>query len=138
MKGRDALILEMMLAARRYGLEDRVAESIKGPGETVPFTALAERVLCALAVHASVAPTSCSLERDRARRWRRSGHLARRLGGAAPLGQLDCAMLSTVSAPRMLHRCLAAIDELSGRSDRLTPDDPRVWATATPFSGGWR
>jgi 3-hydroxyisobutyrate dehydrogenase-like beta-hydroxyacid dehydrogenase len=52
MKGREALILEMMLAARRYGLEDRVAESIRGPGEQVPFAALAERVLCALAVHA--------------------------------------------------------------------------------------
>ncbi|MGO9248700.1 MAG: NAD(P)-binding domain-containing protein [Solirubrobacteraceae bacterium] len=52
MKGREALILEMMLAARRYGLEDRVAESIHGPGEQVPFAALAERVLCALAVHA--------------------------------------------------------------------------------------
>jgi 3-hydroxyisobutyrate dehydrogenase-like beta-hydroxyacid dehydrogenase len=51
MKGRDALILEMMLAARRYGLENRVAESIRGPGEQVPFPALAERVLCALAVH---------------------------------------------------------------------------------------
>lgn len=52
MKGRDALIVEMMLAARRYGLEERVAESIQGPGEVVPFPALAERVLCALAVHA--------------------------------------------------------------------------------------
>src|SRR5205823_12126168 len=27
LKGRDALIVEMMLAARRYGLEERVAES---------------------------------------------------------------------------------------------------------------
>jgi 3-hydroxyisobutyrate dehydrogenase-like beta-hydroxyacid dehydrogenase len=52
MKGRDALIVEMMLAARRYGLEDRVAASIQGPGEGVSFPALAERVLCALAVHA--------------------------------------------------------------------------------------
>jgi 3-hydroxyisobutyrate dehydrogenase-like beta-hydroxyacid dehydrogenase len=52
MKGRDALIAEMMLAARRYGLEEQVAKSIQGPGETVPFPALAERVLCALAVHA--------------------------------------------------------------------------------------
>jgi 3-hydroxyisobutyrate dehydrogenase-like beta-hydroxyacid dehydrogenase len=52
MKGRDALIVEMMLAARHHGLDDAVAESIKGPGETVPFPALAERVLCALAVHA--------------------------------------------------------------------------------------
>ncbi len=53
MKGRDALIVEMMLAARRYGLEERVAQSIQGPGERVPFPALAERVLCALAVHAA-------------------------------------------------------------------------------------
>jgi 3-hydroxyisobutyrate dehydrogenase-like beta-hydroxyacid dehydrogenase len=52
MKGRDALIVEMMLAARRYGLDERVAASIAGPGETVPFAALAERVLCAVAVHA--------------------------------------------------------------------------------------
>jgi 3-hydroxyisobutyrate dehydrogenase-like beta-hydroxyacid dehydrogenase len=52
LKGRDALIVEMMLAARRYGLEERVAESVRGPGETVPFPALADRVLRALAVHA--------------------------------------------------------------------------------------
>jgi 3-hydroxyisobutyrate dehydrogenase-like beta-hydroxyacid dehydrogenase len=52
MKGRDALILEMMRTARSYGLEARVAESISGPGEQVSFTALSERVLCALAVHA--------------------------------------------------------------------------------------
>ena len=52
MKGRDALIVEMMLSARRYGLEQRVAQSIQGPGEQVPFPALADRVLCALAVHA--------------------------------------------------------------------------------------
>lgn len=52
MKGRDALIVEMMLTARRYGLDERVVASIQGPGEQVSFAALAERVLCALAVHA--------------------------------------------------------------------------------------
>ena len=52
MKGRDALVLEMVLAARHYGLTDVVLESIGGPGENVPFPALAERVLTALAVHA--------------------------------------------------------------------------------------
>jgi 3-hydroxyisobutyrate dehydrogenase-like beta-hydroxyacid dehydrogenase len=52
MKGRDALVLEMMLAARKLGLEDEVARSIAGPGEQVPFTELSERVLRALAVHA--------------------------------------------------------------------------------------
>jgi 3-hydroxyisobutyrate dehydrogenase-like beta-hydroxyacid dehydrogenase len=52
MKGRDALVLETMLAARRLGAEDEVARSIAGPGEQVPFTELSERVLRALAVHA--------------------------------------------------------------------------------------
>jgi 3-hydroxyisobutyrate dehydrogenase-like beta-hydroxyacid dehydrogenase len=52
MKGRDALVLEMMLAARRLGVEDEVARSIAGPGEQVPFTELSDRVLRALAVHA--------------------------------------------------------------------------------------
>jgi 3-hydroxyisobutyrate dehydrogenase-like beta-hydroxyacid dehydrogenase len=52
MKGRDALVLEMMLAARKLGVEDEVARSIAGPGEQVPFTELSDRVLRALAVHA--------------------------------------------------------------------------------------
>lgn len=52
MKGRDALVLETMLAARRHGLESEVARSISGPGEDVPFPALVERVLTGLAVHA--------------------------------------------------------------------------------------
>jgi 3-hydroxyisobutyrate dehydrogenase-like beta-hydroxyacid dehydrogenase len=52
MKGREALIVEMMLAARSYGLAERVAHSIQGPGERVSFPALAERVLCSLAVYA--------------------------------------------------------------------------------------
>lgn len=52
MKGRDALILEMLMAARRYGVEDAVIESVNGSGEAVPFPALATRVMCALAIHA--------------------------------------------------------------------------------------
>ena len=52
MKGRDALILEMLLAARRYGVEQEVVESIRGGGEQVPFPALAERVMTALAIFA--------------------------------------------------------------------------------------
>lgn len=52
MKGRDALVLETMLAARCHGLEREVAQSISGPGEEVPFPALVERVLTGLAVHA--------------------------------------------------------------------------------------
>lgn len=52
LKGRDALIVEMMLTARRYGVDETVAASIDGPGERVPFGALADRVLRSLAVHA--------------------------------------------------------------------------------------
>jgi 3-hydroxyisobutyrate dehydrogenase-like beta-hydroxyacid dehydrogenase len=52
MKGRDALVLEMVLAARRHGVEDAVMASIGGPGEQVPFPELASRVLTSLAVYA--------------------------------------------------------------------------------------
>ena len=52
MKGRDALVVEMLAAARRHGVEDVVAHSIAGPGEQVPFPALADRLLTGLAVHA--------------------------------------------------------------------------------------
>ena len=51
-KGRDALILEMLLAARRYGLEGVVLESFQGKGEGVPFPQLATRVLGSLALYA--------------------------------------------------------------------------------------
>jgi 3-hydroxyisobutyrate dehydrogenase-like beta-hydroxyacid dehydrogenase len=52
MKGRDALILEMLVAARRHGVEDAVLASIGGPGEQVPFPDLVARVLRSLAVYA--------------------------------------------------------------------------------------
>lgn len=52
MKGRDALVFEMLLAARRHGVQDAVLASIGGPGEQVPFPNLAERVVCSLAVYA--------------------------------------------------------------------------------------
>ena len=52
MKGRDALILEMLVAARRHGVEDAVLQSIGGPGEQVPFPELASRVVRSLALYA--------------------------------------------------------------------------------------
>jgi 3-hydroxyisobutyrate dehydrogenase-like beta-hydroxyacid dehydrogenase len=53
MKGRDAAILEMLIAARRHGIEDIVIDSIgAAAGEGVPFSALVERVMTGLAVHA--------------------------------------------------------------------------------------
>ena len=53
MKGRDALILEMLVAATRHGVTDAVVESIKGSGERLAFRDLAERVMPAVAVHAA-------------------------------------------------------------------------------------
>ncbi|HWE10215.1 MAG TPA: NAD(P)-binding domain-containing protein [Solirubrobacteraceae bacterium] len=52
MKGRDALVLEMLLAARRHGVHEAVLASIGGAGEQVAFPSLAERVMCSLAVYA--------------------------------------------------------------------------------------
>jgi 3-hydroxyisobutyrate dehydrogenase-like beta-hydroxyacid dehydrogenase len=52
MKGRDALVLEMLVAARRHGVERDVIRTIGGAGEQVPFEALADRVMGALSVHA--------------------------------------------------------------------------------------
>jgi 3-hydroxyisobutyrate dehydrogenase-like beta-hydroxyacid dehydrogenase len=100
MKGRDALVLEMMLAARRLGLEDAVVRSIAGPGEQVPFADLSERVLRALAVHAGrraeeldssaallrelgVEPTVTEAGAERLRRLAERG-LRERFGGERP------------------------------------------------------
>ena len=52
MKGRDALVLEMLVAARAQGVEGDVIRSIGGAGEQIPFAALADRVMGALSIHA--------------------------------------------------------------------------------------
>ena len=116
MKGRDALVVEMMLAARRYGLEDRVAESIKGPGEIVPFPALAERVLCALAVHAERRADELLASSEIVRAAgvdpvisRAGSEVLRRLG------QLELRDAFDRQRPSSAAEVLAAIDELSGR-----------------------
>lgn len=64
MKGRDALVLEMMLAAHRYGLEQPVVDSIAGPGEEVSFSALSERILTALGIHAGRRAAELASSRD--------------------------------------------------------------------------
>ena len=119
MKGRDALIVEMMLAARRYGLEARVAESIQGDGEQVPFVELAERVLCALAVHAE----------RRADELRAASEVVRSSGvdplvtgaGAEVLGhlaELDLREAFDHERPSSGTAVLAVIDGLSGGRTR--------------------
>lgn len=100
MKGRDALVLELLLAARRHGVHEAVLESIGGAGEQVPFPALAERVMCSLAVYAGrradeladaasllrevgVEPLMTEAGEDRLRQLAQSG-LAARFGGERP------------------------------------------------------
>jgi len=100
MKGRDALVLELLLAARRYGVHQAVLESIGGAGEQVPFPKLAERVMCSLAVYAErradeladaaslvrdagVEPLMAEAGESRLRQLAQSG-LAARFGGERP------------------------------------------------------
>jgi 3-hydroxyisobutyrate dehydrogenase-like beta-hydroxyacid dehydrogenase len=53
MKGRDALIVELLIAANLIGAERVLVDSISGaPGEQVSFAELVDRVLPALAKHA--------------------------------------------------------------------------------------
>jgi 3-hydroxyisobutyrate dehydrogenase-like beta-hydroxyacid dehydrogenase len=52
LKGRDALVLEMLLAARRHGVEEALLESFSGAGERVAFRDLATRIICSLTLHA--------------------------------------------------------------------------------------
>jgi 3-hydroxyisobutyrate dehydrogenase-like beta-hydroxyacid dehydrogenase len=52
MKGRDALIVETLLGARRYGIEAEVLDSIPQQSATEDFPAMVARVLRALDSHA--------------------------------------------------------------------------------------
>lgn len=52
LKGRDALIVETLLAARRHGLQQIVAETLERPGDRLSFDEISTRVLCSVAVHA--------------------------------------------------------------------------------------
>lgn len=100
MKGRDALVLELLLAARRYGVHEAVLESIGGAAEQVPFPKLAERVMCSLAVYAErradeladaasllrevgIEPLMAEAGEDRLRQLAQSG-LAARFAGERP------------------------------------------------------
>jgi 3-hydroxyisobutyrate dehydrogenase-like beta-hydroxyacid dehydrogenase len=114
MKGRDALVLETLLAARRYGLDRELLPTIAGPGEEVPFPELAERVLCSLALHAG----------RRADELEGSAALLREAGvepvvtAAASerlrrLGDLGLKQRFAGQRPSELDAVLDAIDELS-------------------------
>lgn len=100
MKGRDALVLEMLLAAQRHGVLQAVLESIGGAGEQVTFPQLAERVMCSLAIYAErradeladaasllrdvgVEPLMAGAGENRLRQLAQLG-LAQRFGGERP------------------------------------------------------
>ncbi len=119
MKGRDALIAEMLLAARRYGVEEAVVASVKGGGEQAPFPELARRVMTALAIHAGrradevaasvevlrragVEPLLATATEKRLRRLEALG-LRKRFAGERPAD---------------IAEVLEAIDELSAEASR--------------------
>jgi 3-hydroxyisobutyrate dehydrogenase-like beta-hydroxyacid dehydrogenase len=117
LKGRDALVAEMMLTARRYGVEKLVAASISGPGEQVPFPSLAERVLCSLAVHAG----------RRAEELTATSELVQEAGVDPALTRAGAQTLRTIAElglgelfdgerPRDAEAVLAAIDRRSAAS----------------------
>ena len=74
MKGRDALVAETLLAARRHGVDRELLPTIAGPGEQVSFPELAERVMCSLALHAQrradeLAGSAACWRRPASSRW---------------------------------------------------------------------
>ena len=114
MKGRDALVVELVLAARRHGVLDAVLSSIGGAGEQVPFASLAERVMCSLAVYAE----------RRADELADAAHLLREAGvdpvmtraGEARLRRLaDSGLRDRFGGerPRELSEVLDGLDELA-------------------------
>jgi 3-hydroxyisobutyrate dehydrogenase-like beta-hydroxyacid dehydrogenase len=122
MKGRDALVVETLLAARRCGLEDRVAASIEGAGESVPFTDLADRVLRSLAVHAA----------RRAEELRNSGDVVLGTGVEPTLARAGVEVLGRVAdvglreefrgeRPASGADVLALLDERMTGMDRAKP-----------------
>jgi len=118
MKGRDALVVETMLAARRYGLEDRVARSIPGPGEQVTFAELADRVLKAMAIHAG----------RRSEELRLSAELVTAAGVAPRMARAGVGVLAGVSALGLRERFggerPATAREVLDALDSATPPGP--------------
>jgi 3-hydroxyisobutyrate dehydrogenase-like beta-hydroxyacid dehydrogenase len=114
LKGRDALIVQTLLAARRYGLKEIVAESLERPGDRLPFDAIATRVLCSVAIHAG----------RRGHELEQAGEVLREVGidpalaraGSRALERIAGLGLSDVlgeGRPADPDAVLAAIDELA-------------------------
>lgn len=122
MKGRDALVAETLLAARRHGVDRDLLPTIAGPGEQVSFPELAERVMCSLTLHAQ----------RRADELERSAAVVQ-AAGVEPLVSLAAAeRLRRVAAMRLGERfdgrrpaelavVLDAVDELSATTGPRSP-----------------
>jgi 3-hydroxyisobutyrate dehydrogenase-like beta-hydroxyacid dehydrogenase len=117
LKGRDALVIETLLAARRYDVEDLVVESLQGPSERVEFRSLAERLLRGVALHAE----------RRADELEMAAEMLGLVGVDAGLARAGVARLRRVAALGLRQRLghdgaqdvqavLAAIEELSDRA----------------------
>jgi 3-hydroxyisobutyrate dehydrogenase-like beta-hydroxyacid dehydrogenase len=113
LKGRDALIVETLLAARRHGLQEVVVESLNRPGDRLPFNDIATRVLCSVAVHAG----------RRAHELEQSGEALREVGIDPALARAASQALDRIAQlglsdvlgegrPTDPAAVLAAIDEL--------------------------
>jgi 3-hydroxyisobutyrate dehydrogenase-like beta-hydroxyacid dehydrogenase len=114
LKGRDALIVQTLLAARRHGLKEVVAESLDRPGDRLPFDAIAARVLCSVALHAG----------RRAHELEQVGEVLREVGIDPALAQAGSQVLERIAGlglsdvlgegrPDDADAVLAAIDELA-------------------------
>jgi 3-hydroxyisobutyrate dehydrogenase-like beta-hydroxyacid dehydrogenase len=119
MKGRDALVLETLVAARRYGVERELLPTIAGPGEEVAFAELAERVLCSLSLHAGRRANellgSAALLRAVGLEPALTSAAAERLRWLADLGVRE---RFGAERPRELGAVLEAIDQLSAAAPR--------------------
>lgn len=118
MKGRDALVVELLLAARRLGLEDDVVASIGGPGEQVPFAELVDRLVTGVAIHAQRRSDELSASADLLEAAGVAPVMAR--AGArvlADLGDLGLRESFAGRRPSDARRVLDEVERLRRRAD---------------------
>ncbi len=119
LKGRDALIVETLLAARRHGLAEIVAETLERPGDRLSFDDISTRVVCSVAVHAG----------RRAHELEQVGEALREVGIDPALAQAASRTLQRIAGlglsdvlgddrPTDRDAVLAAIDELDRNVSR--------------------
>jgi 3-hydroxyisobutyrate dehydrogenase-like beta-hydroxyacid dehydrogenase len=117
MKGRDALLVEMLTAAEAAGIAPLIVASIaRAPGEQVTFDQLVERVLPALALHAA----------------RRADELQ---DAATVLEELGVSPELTTAAAERLRR-MAAMDDVRRMAEANPPPSALEVAAALARAAG--